>query len=437
MAAPRVTVVSGDPVGALVAGPAIRSVELARVVADAGHGVVLAAPGVADPRVPGVGFVNVAGRADLEAVVRDSDVVVAFAPVVAAEPWIAEAGVKLVVDAYDPGLFETLVRHAGEAPNAQRDWVAAATAQLLGPLRVADVVLVANRVQRQLVVGLLTALGRVGPRVVAEDPDLGALVREVPFGLPDEPPLRDGPSPLRQVAGDDAFVAFWGGGLYPWLDPLTLVEAVGHLARQGDVAVSAVFLAGPHPTPAVGRMELVDEVERVARRRGLLGRRVHLVERWVPYAERGRWLSGADVGVTLHGRHLETEFAFRTRVLDYLWAGLPILCSSGDSWSEDVARADLGAVVEPGDVEAVAEALVVLAREGAEARASRRSRLAAVAAANRWSRVARPLVDACAEPWLAPDRRVARNGLVGARDRLGGRARRLVASRFARPEGTQ
>ena len=261
--------------------------------------------------------------------------------------------------------------------------------------------------------------------------------REVPFGLPDEPPGGDGPSPLRQVAGDDAFVALWGGGLYPWLDPLTLVEAVDRLDRDGDTSLSAVFLAGPHPTPAVGRAELVDRVERRARRRGLLGRRIHLVERWVPYRERGAWLTGADVGVSLHGRHLETEFAFRTRVLDYLWAGLPVVCSAGDGWSEQIARSDLGAVVEPGDVDGLVAALRSLAGEDAAARAARRRRLAETAATNRWSRAARPLVEACGERWRAPDLRVAHEGLFGTPDLLGGRAGRLLASLFARREGTQ
>ena len=40
----RVLVLTGDPVGPTMAGPAIRAVELARLLADAGHAVVLAAP---------------------------------------------------------------------------------------------------------------------------------------------------------------------------------------------------------------------------------------------------------------------------------------------------------------------------------------------------------------------------------------------------------
>ena len=46
----------------------------------------------------------------------------------------------------------------------------------------------------------------------------------------------------------------------------------------------------------------------------------------------------ADVGVSLHLEHLETTYSFRTRMLDYLWAGLPIVASAGDGFAEIISR---------------------------------------------------------------------------------------------------
>ena len=40
----------------------------------------------------------------------------------------------------------------------------------------------------------------------------------------------------------------------------------------------------------------------------------------MPYDERADYLLDADVGVSTHFPHIETEFSFRTRILDYLWA---------------------------------------------------------------------------------------------------------------------
>ena len=403
MPSPRVVMVCGDQVGWVMAGPAIRAVELGRVLAGAGHPVAVAAPVGSALDDPLLQLRPWAGGHDLRAAVDDADVVVAFAPVVADHMWLAELGCPLVVDAYDPGLLETLEGRRGQPVNAQRDWVAAAGRHLVDPLRVADVVLVASERQRLLALGILTACGRIGSRVVAEDPTLDDLVRVVPFGLPiDPPPVLD--APLRRPSGPftaDRFVALWGGGLYPWLDPVALVEAV---AATRDTRISAAFLAGPHPTPAVGRMPLVDEARRRTEQLGL-GDRVAFVAQWVPYAERGAWLRSADVGVSLHRAHAETELSFRTRVLDYVWAGLPVVCSGGDVLSEEVEAEDLGVVVVPGDVDGVAAALDRLAAADADERRARRDRLAGVAARRTWSKAAGPLLDVCAQPRLAADRR--------------------------------
>jgi glycosyltransferase involved in cell wall biosynthesis len=416
--ATRVLVVSGDPIGPSMAGPAIRAVELTRVLAAAGHPVVLAAPACAPVALPRGARTVVAGEPELRALAGEADVVVAFAAVVAEHPWLGSVGAVLVVDAYDPGLLETLERRRGEPVNAQRDWVRAAGRHLVDPLALADAVLVANDRQRHLVVGILAALGRLSPRVLAEDPALDAMVRVVPFGTPIDPPVPSGRRPLRGPDGlvpEGATVALWGGGLHDWLDPVALVEAMAATERDELVAV---FLAGPHPTPAVGRAALVDVARERARQLGLLGRRVVFHERWVPYAERVDWLTDADIGVSLHRHHLETELSFRTRVLDYLWAGLPVVCTEGDRISELVLEHGLGVVVPAGEPLAVAAALDQLAGADADQRRARAQRTAVVAARHAWPVVAADLVEICARPVLAADRRVA--------PPVPGRARRVV-----------
>ena len=55
---------------------------------------------------------------------------------------------------------------------------------------------------------------------------------------------------------------------------------------------------------------------------------------WVPYDERALYLMEADLGVSTHHAHLETRYAFRTRMLDYLWARLPIVCTEGDHFGD-------------------------------------------------------------------------------------------------------
>ena len=96
--------------------------------------------------------------------------------------------------------------------------------------------------------------------------------------------------------------------------------------RKARPDVKAVFLGMRHPNPAIGTMEMAERACGAARELGLEGRSVFFVD-WVPYDERQNYLLEADVGVSLHQPGVEAQFAYRTRVLDYLWAGLPMVLS--------------------------------------------------------------------------------------------------------------
>jgi hypothetical protein len=125
-------------------------------------------------------------------------------------------------------------------------------------------------------------------------------------------------------------------------------------------------------------------------------------EEWVPYDRRQDFLLESDVGVSTHLLHVETAFSFRTRILDYLWASLPVVCTEGDALAELVGAEDLGVVVPPNDVDALADALVAMLTDEERVTAVRR-RIAERAPSMRWSEALRPLVEFCRDPHRAPD----------------------------------
>ena len=131
-----------------------------------------------------------------------------------------------------------------------------------------------------------------------------------------------------------------------------------------------------------------------AEQRGLLGRRVHVGGAWVPYERRADYLLEADLGVSAHHDHLESRYAFRSRILDYFWAGLPVVATGGDVLAELVDREGAGRTVAPGDDDAFAAACAELL-DNPEALAAARAAAARAAEAHRWRRVAGPLVDYC------------------------------------------
>jgi hypothetical protein len=141
-----------------------------------------------------------------------------------------------------------------------------------------------------------------------------------------------------------------------------------------------------------------------ARERGLDGVFVHFNDGWVPYDERQSYLLEADLGVSAHGDHLETRFSFRNRILDYLWAGLPMVVTEGDVMADLVQREQLGATVAAGDDEGFARACAELL-DDRDGRAATAARVREAAQAFRWDVAARPLVDFCLGVRERPERR--------------------------------
>src|SRR5262245_10371483 len=204
--------------------------------------------------------------------------------------------------------------------------------------------------------GALLAAGGVAPALADADPTLRGLLRVVPFGLPAEPPA-PAPPPWDAQAGEQ--VILWSGGLWDWMDPLTLMRAMPQVLAAAPRA-RLVFLAGRHPGTAT-TMSMPGQARALAVELGLAEPQVLFVDRWMPYAERSGALLGATVAIYLHEASLESAYAaVRSRFLDHLWAGLPSIVSAGDAAAELVERHGLGRVVAPGDVEGTAAALLAL-----------------------------------------------------------------------------
>jgi glycosyltransferase involved in cell wall biosynthesis len=183
---------------------------------------------------------------------------------------------------------------------------------------------------------------------------------------------------------------------------LTPIRAVAQLAERRD-DVRLYFLGVEHPNPAVPRMEMAGRAVRLAEELGVRDRFVFFNFGWVPYAERAGYLLEADAGISAHVETVEARYAFRTRVLDYLWARLPILATHGDALADLVEREALGATLAPGDVDGWTAAIERVLDAGGEESARRRVRIGEVREQFTWPRVVEPLARlAEAEPGPAP-----------------------------------
>jgi glycosyltransferase involved in cell wall biosynthesis len=417
-----VALITNDAIGAKMAGPGIRYWELAGALARQGHTVHLIVP----PFVPledvlpsDAAFATHAPRTAtaLRALLMECDVLVTLGIVLAHYPFLTTLQIPLVIDLYDPFLLSGLQRTAADPfprqVEANQQYLAALQIQL----RMGDFFLCAAEKQRDYWLGMLSALGRLNPYTYKRDPTFRQLIDVLPFGIPAQHPAHTQAVLKGVYPGIDAEdkVLLWGGGIWNWFDAPTLIRALPLILRQ-RTDVKLFFMGTQRPNQSVSKMDAVDEAIELSRSLGLYGTHVFFND-WTPYELRQNFLLEADIGVSLHLDYVETRFAFRTRLLDYLWAGLPIVATAGDILGEDLTAQGVATLVPPQDPAAVAACVLDLLATDEVSRAARASRARAIAGRYHWDAIVQPLADFCRAPCFAADREYIRQFPLGIEER--------------------
>jgi glycosyltransferase involved in cell wall biosynthesis len=386
-----------------MAGPAIRYWEFAKSLAPL-HAVTLAAPN----QIPDCLQADMPARlvqhtpANIAELANSHDIIIFQGYILDQYPLLRQSNKILVADMYDPVPLEGLEQQKGQGA-ADVQAIAHQVRMMNDQLKLADYFLCANERQRDLWLGHLLALGRVNPLTYAQ---IQQRVVTVPFGLPDLPPRRTGVG-LRQSSEDKDFILLWGGGIWEWFDPLTLIRAVHHLLPHYP-KLKLVFLGTQHPNTTIQTMPMLHRAVALARELGLFDTRVIFQSGWVPYSILSNYLLDADVGVSAHFDTLETHFSFRTRILHYLWAGKPIITTQGDVLADAIVGAKAGIVLNPQDEQAWQVAIETL--HNPIHYATYLAGVKMLASRYRWSTVTQPLQSLCANATLSPDMRIE-NGL--------------------------
>jgi GT2 family glycosyltransferase len=397
----RILVATGDVLQPKMAGPAIRAWHIARVLSRE-HEVRLASPHPCTLAHPDFPVLQADDRTFTE-LERWADVIIFQGNLMRQYSVLRDTKKIVVADVYDPFHLEVLEQSRHLEHDARRFAVRSSTEILNEQLMRADFLLCASEKQRDFWLGQLAGVGRINELNYDISERLSSLISVVPFGIDERAPIATR-RVLRGVVpgiGEDDKIILWGGGIYNWFDPLTLLRAVDKLrARLPNVRV--YFLGIRHPNPDVGEMARTVETVELADELGLTGTHVFFNDDWVEYDDRPNYLLESDVGVSTHLDHVETAFSFRTRVLDYLWAGLPVVATQGDALAGIIESRGAGLTVPPGDVDALEEALFRVLDE-TQLRESCQVAAHSLAAQYRWTEVLRPLIEYCRDPARAPD----------------------------------
>lgn len=386
-ARPRVLLIYDDRVGQQMGGVGIRATELAKVLRAHGEVTLAVAEGRGElDGIPLVEFNPHDPRA-LGPHLERADVVVARPQWPLAMRMLRRSGARLIFDLYDPDTFATIEHYAERSSRRRQLMAAFSVDRLAEALRIGHRFICASERQVDFYLGAMLAEGLLSPEAYERDRSLRSVIEVVPFGVQSEPPERTGGPAISDRfpgVGPDDEIVLWNGGIWDWLDAPTAILGVAALT-EGRPEVKLIFMGGS--SDRFHRAEA--EARSVARELGLLDRVVFFNDGWVPYEQRAGWLLDADAAVSTHRTQVETRLAFRTRLLDCFWAGLPPVCTGGDELGDRIERDGIGVTVPEGDPEAVASGLATVLERGKDAY-SEGLRLAAEEYA--WPAVAEPLV---------------------------------------------
>jgi len=378
----KIALLCSEPIKPEMGGIGIRYLEMARHLHAQELDVVLIHPG--DEKAAASFGLDIAGirifrEGHLKELLSGCDCVVAQGQLANHLP-LEVPEIPAVIDLYDPWLIENLNYYdtLGPGPfrNDHRSWIV--------QLSHGDFFLCSSEEQRLFYIGFLAALGRVNPKILKEDPDLSKLIVPVPFGVPDElPPYK--PYLPERKPGEKRLLF---GGVYDWYDPWTLLDALDRFSG-GEWTLFFMETANPETTPQ-------EMYNRLKIRAGKNPTRIRFMDR-VPAERRFDLLRDVDVLVAPHKINIETHLSLRTRFIEALAVGIPIICTESGSLSRIIQEHQAGWVVPPRDADAILRALEEIFNDK-DLVAARKTKALRLAERFKWKEVLSPLVLFCRNP---------------------------------------
>lgn len=410
-----VLLISHDVIGKAMAGPGIRNYNLARVLGKETELIVAAVRHSGktidvDPAAFNVQQIITYRHghwADLAEAATWADVIICSSDGAYEFQELRDVDAAIVIDGYDPLLPEYLALNTHMTRDRQIFLGRERIGHLDSQYATGDFFICASERQRNWWLGQLQVAGRINALTFGADKTLRSLVDLVPFGLPESPPqhtkqMVKGVWP--GITAEDKLL-LWGGGLWAWLDAITAIRAVAQV-RQTRPGVKLIFPGTKHPNPVLDEMHTQNQLAiETAKELGVLGTGVFFGD-WVDRAGWPSLLLECDIALSLHYESIETQLAFRSRVIDNIWAGLPIVATTGDATSELIVEHDLGIVVDYEDVDGVAAAIMQLLDESP---AQRQGQFRQAQTTLTWERAVQPLLKFCKNPRRAADREQVRD----------------------------
>lgn len=303
----KIGIVSPEPIGDCMSGIGIRMLEMAKVLSK-DYDTIFFAPKESKPikvNFPIKGYKKEA----ISEFLKDRDLVI-----VQGEPanYLLSQNFKgyVIVDLYDPYAIESL--------SYDEKALEFAHSSLTFQLKKGTYFLCANEKQRIFYLGGLFLSKRLEPYIFQKDPEFKSLISIVPYGVPEEEPI------LEENYFEFKEPLFFFGSFYDWYDTEILKEVLWELKKEMEFH----FIITKHLRPQTTPQKKFEEFFKWSQERNLLEKNIHIID-WIPYNERTKAYFSSSLSLCFYPKGLETELSFRTRILDFLYGGLPVIALKG------------------------------------------------------------------------------------------------------------
>src|SRR3990172_8782089 len=216
----RIIIIGAGPIGQCMGAPAIRSLEIATSLSR-NFEVFLVIPN--KPTITPLDFHLVWNKDPaLKKLLEGSDGVMIMGIVEKCPLWLFLSKKPILVDLYIPYSFELLEMKKTGISFIRFLW----ETRLILLLKRGDFFICASEKQRHLWLGAMAILGRIVAEIYQRNKLGRGLIDVVPFGIPEISPEKEKEVFKGQVISSTDKLVLWNGGIWRWLDPLTLIKAI-------------------------------------------------------------------------------------------------------------------------------------------------------------------------------------------------------------------
>lgn len=142
-------------------------------------------------------------------------------------------------------------------------------------------------------------------------------------------------------------IFLWGGGIWQWFDVETVLKAMVRL--QSSTTSPVLFFISGRNEATKDYDAALESAIATSKELGLLGKSVFFNEQRVSSSQLAPWLEHCTAGIMGSPNSFETMLSWRTRYLDLIWAGKPLVTCGHDPFAEIMVQGGAALVSPSGD----------------------------------------------------------------------------------------